>query len=68
MPPLPAGSLRGEPPQGGQARLRLGGALARVAWTSMISAATQMRSGSFDGLAGAMPGRELDAAFARMNT
>ena len=48
----------------GVRRVSVGGALARVAWTAMISAATQLKDGSFDGLAGAMPGRELDAAFA----
>jgi 2-methylisocitrate lyase-like PEP mutase family enzyme len=48
----------------GVRRVSIGGALARVAWTAMISAATQLKAGSFDGLAGAMAGRELDAAFA----
>jgi 2-methylisocitrate lyase-like PEP mutase family enzyme len=48
----------------GVRRISVGGALARVAWTAMISAAQQMKAGSFDGLAAAMPGRELDAAFA----
>lgn len=47
----------------GVRRISTGGALARVAWTAMIAAAQQLKSGSFDGLAGAMPGRELDAAF-----
>lgn len=48
----------------GVRRISVGGALARVAWTAMIGAARQMKAGSFAGLAGAMPGRELDAAFA----
>jgi 2-methylisocitrate lyase-like PEP mutase family enzyme len=47
----------------GVRRISIGGALARVAWTAMIAAATQLKAGSFDGFAGAMPGRELDAAF-----
>jgi 2-methylisocitrate lyase-like PEP mutase family enzyme len=48
----------------GVRRISVGGALARVAWTAMIGAARQMMAGSFAGLAGAMPGRELDTAFA----
>lgn len=50
----------------GVRRISIGGALARVAWTAMISAAQQMKAGSFDGLAGAIPGRELDAAFSEV--
>ena len=47
----------------GVRRISVGGGLARVAWSAMISAAQQMKAGSFEGLAGATPGRELDQAF-----
>ena len=48
----------------GVRRVSLGGSLARVAWAAMISAAEQMKSGSFDSLEGAAPGRELNRIFA----
>lgn len=37
----------------GVRRISVGGALARVAWGAMLAAAEKMRTGSFDGLAGA---------------
>lgn len=47
----------------GVRRVSVGGALARVAWGAMAAAASKMRAGSFDGLAGAMSGAELNAIF-----
>src|SRR5436190_15639675 len=47
----------------GVRRVSVGGALARVAWAAAVAAATEMRVGSFAGLAGAMPGAELDRTF-----
>jgi 2-methylisocitrate lyase-like PEP mutase family enzyme len=48
----------------GVRRISVGGALARVAWGAMLSAAEQIRSGSFDGLACAAPGKRLNDVFA----
>jgi 2-methylisocitrate lyase-like PEP mutase family enzyme len=48
----------------GVRRISVGGALARVAWSAMLAAAEQIRCGSFDGLAGAGPGKRLNDIFA----
>ncbi|HEY1552126.1 MAG TPA: isocitrate lyase/phosphoenolpyruvate mutase family protein [Kofleriaceae bacterium] len=47
----------------GVRRISVGGGLARVAWGAMASAAKQMLSGSFDGLANGLPGSELNQIF-----
>jgi 2-methylisocitrate lyase-like PEP mutase family enzyme len=47
----------------GVRRVSVGGALARVAWGAMVAAADKLRAGSFDGLAGAMPGAALEEIF-----
>lgn len=48
----------------GVRRISVGGALARAAWGGFMRAAKMIaEEGRFDGLAGAMPGRELDAFF-----
>jgi 2-methylisocitrate lyase-like PEP mutase family enzyme len=47
----------------GVRRVSVGGALARVAWGAAVAAAREMRAGSFAGLAGAMPGVDLDQTF-----
>lgn len=47
----------------GVRRISVGGALARVAWAAMISAAEQIKAGSFDGLAGGAPGKRLNDIF-----
>jgi 2-methylisocitrate lyase-like PEP mutase family enzyme len=47
----------------GVRRISVGGALARVAWAATFGAARRMLEGSFDGLAGAMPGSELNDIF-----
>lgn len=48
----------------GVRRISVGGALARVAWGAMLSAAEAMKAGSFDGLASAVPGKRLNDLFA----
>lgn len=48
----------------GVRRISVGGALARVAWAAMLSAAEEMKAGSFDGLASAVPGKRLNDVFA----
>jgi 2-methylisocitrate lyase-like PEP mutase family enzyme len=48
----------------GVRRISVGGALARVAWAAMISAAEQMKAGSFDGLASAGRSKQLNEIFA----
>lgn len=48
----------------GVRRISVGGALARLAFGAMISAAEQMKAGSFDGLAGAGPGKRFNDIFA----
>jgi len=48
----------------GVRRISIGGALARVAWGAMLSAAEQIKAGSFDGLASAAPGKRLNEVFA----
>jgi 2-methylisocitrate lyase-like PEP mutase family enzyme len=47
----------------GVRRVSVGGALARVAWAATVAAATDMRAGSFAGLAAAMPGVALNDTF-----
>ena len=47
----------------GVRRVSVGGALARVAWAAAVAAATEMRAGSFAGLARAMPSIDLDQTF-----
>lgn len=47
----------------GVRRISIGGALARVAWAAMLTAAKQIKAGSFDGLAGGAPGRQLNEIF-----
>jgi 2-methylisocitrate lyase-like PEP mutase family enzyme len=49
----------------GVRRISVGSALARVAWAALARAAREIvETGTFDGLAGAMPFRELDDLFA----
>jgi 2-methylisocitrate lyase-like PEP mutase family enzyme len=50
----------------GVRRISIGGALARVTWASMIKAAEQIVAGSFDGLAGGTPGKQLNEIFGRL--
>lgn len=47
----------------GVRRISIGGALARVAWAAALAAAEQIKAGSFAGLAGAMPGNQLNGIF-----
>jgi 2-methylisocitrate lyase-like PEP mutase family enzyme len=47
----------------GVRRISIGGALARVAWAAMLAAAEQLKAGSFDGLAGGTPGKQLNDVF-----
>jgi 2-methylisocitrate lyase-like PEP mutase family enzyme len=47
----------------GVRRISVGGALARIAFRAMLSAAEQMKAGSFEGLANAAPGRRLNDIF-----
>jgi 2-methylisocitrate lyase-like PEP mutase family enzyme len=47
----------------GVRRISVGGALARMAWGAVLSAAEQMRTGTFDGLSGALPGKRLNDIF-----
>lgn len=47
----------------GVRRISVGGALARVAWGALLPAMQQMKAGSFEGLAAAMPGGELNRIF-----
>jgi 2-methylisocitrate lyase-like PEP mutase family enzyme len=49
----------------GVRRISVGGALARVGWAALMRAAEAMKSGSFEGLAGAASGKELNELFAR---
>jgi len=68
--PKPVNALMSAPGLGladlaalGVRRVSVGGALARVAWAATVAAAREMRVGSFTGLAGAMPGTELNDIF-----
>jgi 2-methylisocitrate lyase-like PEP mutase family enzyme len=47
----------------GVRRVSVGGALARVAWGAMLAAAERIKAGSFDGLAGATRGQQLNDVF-----
>ena len=47
----------------GVRRISVGGALARVAWAAMLTAAERIKAGSFDGLAGGTPGKQLNGIF-----
>jgi 2-methylisocitrate lyase-like PEP mutase family enzyme len=47
----------------GVRRISVGGALARVAWGALLPAMQQVKDGSFECLAGAMPGGELNRIF-----
>jgi 2-methylisocitrate lyase-like PEP mutase family enzyme len=47
----------------GVRRISVGGALARVAWAATIAVATQIRDGSFEGLAAGTPGATLNGIF-----
>jgi 2-methylisocitrate lyase-like PEP mutase family enzyme len=47
----------------GVRRISVGGGLARVAWQAMLTAAEHMKAGSFDGLAGAASGKQLNDIF-----
>jgi len=49
----------------GVRRISIGGALARVAWAAMLATVDQIKAGSFDGLAGGTPGKELDDVFSK---
>jgi 2-methylisocitrate lyase-like PEP mutase family enzyme len=47
----------------GVRRISVGGALARVGWAAVLAAAEQIKAGSFDGLAGGTPGKQLNDIF-----
>jgi 2-methylisocitrate lyase-like PEP mutase family enzyme len=47
----------------GVRRISIGGALARVAWAAMLTAAEQIKAGSFDGLAGGTTSKPLNEIF-----
>jgi 2-methylisocitrate lyase-like PEP mutase family enzyme len=47
----------------GVRRISVGGALARVGWGAVLAAAEQIKAGSFDGLAGGTPGKQLNDIF-----
>jgi 2-methylisocitrate lyase-like PEP mutase family enzyme len=47
----------------GVRRISIGAALARVAWAATLAAAEQIKSGSLDGLDGAMSGQRLEDLF-----
>jgi 2-methylisocitrate lyase-like PEP mutase family enzyme len=47
----------------GVRRISIGGALARVAWAAVMATAEEIKVGSFDGLAGGMPRRQLNDIF-----
>jgi 2-methylisocitrate lyase-like PEP mutase family enzyme len=47
----------------GVRRISVGGTLAQVAWATMLTAAEQIKVGSFDGLAGGTPGKQLNNIF-----
>jgi 2-methylisocitrate lyase-like PEP mutase family enzyme len=49
----------------GVRRVSIGGAIARVAWANIISLMDGISKGSFDGLAGGTPGKELNDIFAK---
>jgi 2-methylisocitrate lyase-like PEP mutase family enzyme len=47
----------------GVRRISVGGALARVSWAAMFSAAKQMKTGSFQGLSNGISAKELNEIF-----
>jgi 2-methylisocitrate lyase-like PEP mutase family enzyme len=47
----------------GVRRISVGGALARVAWAAVLTAAERIKAGSFDGLASGTPHDELNKVF-----
>ena len=47
----------------GVRRVSVGGALARVAWGAMLAAAERIKAGSFEDLAGAARGDQLNGVF-----
>jgi 2-methylisocitrate lyase-like PEP mutase family enzyme len=49
----------------GVRRISVGGALAQVSWGATLAAAKQLKEGSFDGLASAIPNRQLNEIFGR---
>ena len=49
----------------GVRRISVGGALARVAWAAVLATAEQIKAGSFDGLAAAASGKQLNDLFGR---
>jgi 2-methylisocitrate lyase-like PEP mutase family enzyme len=49
----------------GVRRISVGGALAQVSWSATFAAAKQLKEGSLDGLASAMPNKELNEIFGR---
>ena len=49
----------------GVRRVSIGGAIARVAWASIMSLMNGIANGSFDGLAVGTPGKELNDIFAK---
>ena len=49
----------------GVRRVSIGGAIARVAWASIMSLMNGIANGSFDGLASGTPGKELNDIFAK---
>ena len=49
----------------GVRRVSIGGAIARVAWASIVSLMDGISKGAFDGLAGGTPGKELNDIFAK---
>ena len=50
----------------GVRRVSIGGAIARVAWASIVSLMDGISKGSFDGLAGGTPGKELNDIFEKV--
>jgi 2-methylisocitrate lyase-like PEP mutase family enzyme len=51
----------------GVRRVSIGGAVARVAWASIVSLMDGISKGSFDGLAGGTPGKQLNDIFAQFD-
>jgi 2-methylisocitrate lyase-like PEP mutase family enzyme len=49
----------------GVRRVSIGGAIARIAWASTMALMNGIANGSFDGLAGGTPGKELNDIFAK---
>jgi 2-methylisocitrate lyase-like PEP mutase family enzyme len=47
----------------GVRRISVGGGLARVGWGAVMAAAERIKAGSFDGLAAAAPGKQLNDIF-----